>query len=185
MNRGHKKSFTLLELLISLFLFSMSIIFIGNLRVFAYNRVVETDRQLRLQNELTVIVEDMGKNILRSVGDSQSPGISCTLTNGTVGLRLRVDNGDPPTASNYGDDIIVEYYVSGNSFYAVEASSQRTITSRPIIASPNFCTLLTGDEGPGVEIYLVARNNPAVARSPSNAQSRVLTRIYSRSSGSH
>lgn len=174
---GNNRGLTLLELLISIFLLSLIIFIMSNFRLFAYNRIVKLDRELKLQNEISYILEDMGKNIIRATGDINNPGIQIVSANR---LWVRVDDNSPPTAGNYSDDTNITYYANVSSdyhFYKQVNATNTTLTIRGIITNFTASVLYNGT---GASVYLQARQNPSQNHSAVNYQVQLFSQVYSR-----
>jgi hypothetical protein len=76
LNQHRLRALTLMELLISLVLFSMIVLGISNIEVFCRHAFLGTDRKTKITNEATYIVEHMSKYIGKAIGDASSFPVS-------------------------------------------------------------------------------------------------------------
>ena len=75
-SRNRRRALTLMELVISLVLFSMIVLGIANIEIFCKHAFMGTDRKTRIMNEATYIVEHMSKYIRKAIGDAQNFPVS-------------------------------------------------------------------------------------------------------------
>ena len=169
-----KHSITLVELLLAVALIGLLIVGISSLDSFARLNLITSDRRVQLQNELTLVLEDMSRSIFRATGNNIDRGIA-SIPNG---FQVRVDNNNTP--EDYTDDDWIDYTLSGNRINKDAAS----LNTRDIIISPGGFNFTILDQGIGIEISLVGRFDPTQNVSIDNPGLEMRTKIYSRSASS-
>ena len=103
-NRDRMRALTLMELLISLVLFSMIVLGISNIEMFCKRAFMGADRKTRVTGEATYIVEHMSKYIGQAVGHALDFPVSNSVPIAGCDVLTRVwidsnqtgvkDNGD-------------------------------------------------------------------------------------------
>lgn len=83
-------SVTLMELIICLVL--MAIIVVGLAQVYVFSRfhTLTTERRVKLQNEASIAIEHMSKNIARAIGDFNNPAV--VAYSDDKGIRIKIDS---------------------------------------------------------------------------------------------
>jgi hypothetical protein len=127
------KSVTLLELLISLSLLGLLVLGISTLNTFSSYQVISTDRQARLQNEISLVLRHMAKNIRQAIGDVSNTTVS-VYANKTVAVY--VDNASAGTPGlRDGFDSLIAYLWNATSYeVSWTDGSQTEVVSKKISA---------------------------------------------------
>ncbi len=106
-----KKSVTLLELLIAIVLLSIVTIGLSSIDLFSRGHVLNSQRRTTLQNEASLALEHMTKQITRAIGNTQIDPAVIRYNNNDRGIMVRID--DHPLPSGNGridsDDSWVAY----------------------------------------------------------------------------
>lgn len=98
MNSYLKKSLTLIELLIAIGLLSVIILAISNIDVFTRFHTISADRRAKLQNEVSILLEHMTKEISKAIGNEMSTG---------AGTVVFITNNLP-------NDALIRVYIDAN-----------------------------------------------------------------------
>lgn len=184
-----KKSLTLVELMIAISLFSVLILAFSSMELFSRRQVVTLDRQAVLQNEASLALEDMSKNVQQGVGNPNRTALAQLA--GNNGFRVFIEP-DPATPTNPGDDLTVDYTLQVNTLRSiVNGVNNETFSTHilpgvvygPLPANPanGFYIDITNNFSM-VEIGLVARWQSANPVSIDNPQVVLKSRLYTRSS---
>jgi len=182
---------TLIELLIALCLFALIVVAFSSIDTFSRYHLMSSDRRVKLQNDVSYILEHMAKEISKAIGNrgitGQNP-IDLTNIAGDTAIKVCVD-GNPyatpvPISPNGRWDandrqIAYRYRTSGNLgeryqfwYYAVCSGpncNQSGTTSHEVLSSKisDFtCTSTPTDNY--VDIQVTACWDPATAVSPYN-----------------
>jgi prepilin-type N-terminal cleavage/methylation domain-containing protein len=125
MNSHSKKSFTLLELIIAIILLGILALGFTSIDLFARRHAVTADQRARLQNEVSLTLEHMAKNIINAVGNRGNPPLQRVANVCGSGFVVRLDvpvrvgPNTLLTPSDYQDDLLVYYLLSGNNLISV------------------------------------------------------------------
>jgi len=199
------KAVTLLELLIALALMSLVVLASASIEVFSRHTVINSDRKAQVQNEITSVLEHIGKNVKRAVGDQSAPPASqpLQLIGAPVnGFKIQVDPNTPVTPGNYQDDIWLTYTLTGNNLtfgcqdpnvgMGAACPSSETLSTHIIpgvVAGRLSDFSLAGGffvyieyYGSLVEVGLQGRYDPNAAASRDNPQVNLKSRFLTRSS---
>lgn len=110
------RSITLIELLIAVSLLSVIVLAFMSIDVFSRYHVSGSDIRIRLQNEVSLILDHMAKNIGRSIGNEQINGADSVVTvTPNVSIRAYIDGSgdgerqDPIAGPGTGDDRFIMY----------------------------------------------------------------------------
>ena len=112
------KSLTLMELLVSLVLFTIVVMALSVFDIFGHFHSITSDRRAGVQNELSLVLEHITKTVTGfgsrggAIGDVNNPPF-IPDSNGQ-GFSIRWDNGQ---GINYASDGWVGYAQSGNVMY--------------------------------------------------------------------
>lgn len=185
MKPRHKKSVTLLELLIAISLLGILLLAFTSIDLFSRYHVLTADRRAQVQNEASSVIEHMTKNVLQGVGNIIQPPLE-QINNG---FRVRVDLRTPPTPAILTDDTWISYTLSGNTLScSLNNETLSTFIVSGVVfgqmpSNPNsgFYINLT-DNNTLIEIGLVARYRPNNSFSVDNPQITMKTRLYTRGS---
>jgi len=168
-----KNSVTLVELLLAVALMGVMTLATYGLYYLSRIQLANSLYRTQVQNELSYVLEDMSKNIVRAVGETNNRGI-LDLAPTYTGFSVRVDvNGTP---QDYSDDTTINYTLSGNRIN----KNGVNLTTRDIIPAGGFSYSLF-DNGTGIEISLTGRYRPTQDASSDNPQITLKTKAYSHS----
>ena len=179
-----ERSITLVELLIAMLLVGIVLVGIATLENYTRFHLISSQRRVELQNELSFILEDMSKNIIRATGDINDSGIEDLVPiDGSIGFRVRIDDNTPPTPSKYNDDTTIRYTLVGNEIRKDGVG----LSARDIIINPGGFVYSQPplDNGIGIEITLTGRYDTTRAASLNNPQLELKTKVYSHSASSN
>lgn len=193
------RSITLIELLIAIVLLSIIVLGLGNIDLFSRSHLLSSDRRAKIDNELSLALAHMGKNVVQGVG-IQGVGIYNLppLEQTASGFRVRVDSLKTPL--NLNDDRWFNYALSTNTLSATctqvsvaspACTSDETLSthiisgvvfdSMPSSPTSGFYIKLTNGSTVA-EIGLVARYQPANAVGAVNPQIEMKSKLYTLSS---
>ena len=99
------KSVTLIELIITMTLFSVIIIAAGSFEITANRLFLSSERKAAVLNEMTYVLEHINKSSLRVHSMGGGSGVQVTPN---TRIAFRLDN-NPPTPLVFTDDIWVAY----------------------------------------------------------------------------
>lgn len=195
------KSVTLIELIISVTIVSVIILSIYSIDNFSRNQVINSERRVKVQNELAYTLEHMGKYVQQAIGNVSDPGnlapaIEYFPPGNPSGFRVRVDFNQTP--SNLNDDPWIRYRLVNPNTIRVSCSggcpasfiNEDLITRvlnangfiNPIPAilpdppTDGFYATI-GDNGSSVEVVLIGRFRPDENRSLRNPEAVMRTRL--------
>lgn len=183
----HTLGLTLLELLIAMIILTILVIGFSHVQFLSHVQVIGADRRAKLQNDISLILEDISKSVLRATGNVNDPGI-VSIANG---FQVRIDFNNPVTPGDFSDDTWVAYTLSNpgapstiNKRIGTQATLRlvpRNIIPLPLAANFNFAI----DNGIGIEITFTGRDNPNQPRSVDNAEIQMRVRTYSHSASTN
>lgn len=210
MNSYLKKSLTLIELLIAISLLSVITFAIFNIDLFSRFHTISADRRVRLQNEVSYVLDHMTKEISRAIGNELVNNDDTVVDTGTIGgdtaIRIYIDangNGRRDTPPSAATDFWRAYCFTGiagpNPFqirYCPRCTNVPCTTcSQPwnsdILSTriSAFVCIKPGDPNPltdnFVDIQLIARWQPAQTASPDNPEVVMRTKIKMPSVSTH
>ncbi|MFH1398310.1 MAG: hypothetical protein ABIH27_07175 [Candidatus Omnitrophota bacterium] len=151
-------SVTLIELLLAIALLWLVLLATSNISLFSHGYLLNADRKVKLQNELTLIADDICKNVARAPGELSNRAVTVS------GTRINVRN------FTGGNDIIYDLnsYKIQKDF--VDFNINRIIAN----FTPSYL-----DNGIGVELNITGRSDPSNATAINNPQVNITTRCYS------
>jgi len=133
MSKNQNRSFSLLELVISLVLVTMIVLGVTSIQTFSRNHVITSDRRARLQNQLYYLLEHTSKNLSRAIGNEVIGGANSVIdindSTGVPGETYRIkayidDGNGRRNASTPAEDYWIAYrYIgsgSGSNRYQVQ-----------------------------------------------------------------
>lgn len=88
------KAVTLIELLVAIVLLSIIVVGIANIDFFGQFHVISSDRKTKLENEASLVLEHMTKELSNAIGDFNQLPVNITTIAGDAAIRVWVDNGD-------------------------------------------------------------------------------------------
>ncbi|MDI6606207.1 MAG: hypothetical protein QME65_03580 [Candidatus Omnitrophota bacterium] len=112
------KSVTLLELLIAIILFSAVVLSFASIDLFSRRQLLNSERQIKLQNEVSTLMTHMSKNIQLASGTYLNFPVS--ISSGTL-MTIRIDSNGDGIADNVvayqwiKADYTVKYYADYGS----------------------------------------------------------------------
>lgn len=181
------KSVTLLELLIALVLMSLIVLGFSSIDLFSRYHVITSDRRVKIQNEASLGLEHMTKQISRAIGNEIADGanqvVDTTAIAGDPAIRVYVDaNGNGKKDSSPSDYWIAyrftgatgnpntQYQIWYYSNYVNPGSPYETIARNITLFTPikpiNSSNQLNNNF---ITIQLTACWNPATAVLPNGA----------------
>ncbi len=98
------KSITLIELLIAIVLLSVVVLSFISIDLFSRYHVLTSDRRAKLQNEVSLALEHMTKQISRAVGNRVIPGQDPIILDNIAGdsaIEIHVDSNSDGQADNW------------------------------------------------------------------------------------
>ncbi len=106
-----RKSVTFIELLIAIVLLSVIILAVNNVNVFSRYHLVSADRRAKIQNDVSLCLEHMTKNLSQAIGnEALGVGVVWTgVSGGTYYLTARVDTNPNGIAEGWLVDYISGY----------------------------------------------------------------------------
>lgn len=181
------KSITLIELLVAMAMLGILILGFSSIDLFSRYHALSSERRAKLQNEVSYALAHMNKNVAQGMGNVAQPPLEAIANSG---FRVRVDRNIPPTPQILTDDTWLNYTLSNNTLsftwdsnteplsnYIVSGVVSGIMPSDP--DTGGFYINLT-ENGSVIEVGLVARFDPAVAKSVDNPQVAMKTRLYAR-----
>jgi Tfp pilus assembly protein PilW len=118
MSLPHNKSVTLLELLIALVILSAFILVFSNIVIFSRYHVVTAARRAQVQNEVSLVLEHMNKQISRAIGNEAAFGVNSVVNTGSISgntaVRVFIDQ-DGDGQRNLATDRWIAYRFQGTT----------------------------------------------------------------------
>jgi hypothetical protein len=163
------KSTTLLELIFAIILLSVVVLAIASIQVFSRYQVTSADRLAKVQNQVSLVVEHMNKNMFNAIGNMVN-NPAYVISGSRISVRLdtnsngQADAGDGWIAYQLSGNNLTYYPNAGGS--GAPGGSSEVIS--PIITSVAFAPVavtnavqvdITGCLTPGSPITL---DNPQV-----------------------
>lgn len=190
------KSITLIELLISIIIVTMMVLSFYGLETFSHGQVINSERRAKVQNQLAYVLEHMSKYVQQAGGNINYPAITLYPTLGAkTGFQIQVDLNPTQTPSDFSDDALVYYTLSGNTLstgctargtgtcgtFSSEVLINRIVANfnngvLPANPSDGFYVLIDS-LGNLVDIGLVGRYDPSSPVSSTNPQVEMKTRV--------
>jgi len=94
MNQPHKKSVTLLELLIAISLLGILLLAFSSIDLFSRYHVRNEDIRMQLQNEASSVIEHMSKEVVKAIGSTVISGqepVDLTAISGDIAIKVHID----------------------------------------------------------------------------------------------
>jgi hypothetical protein len=126
------KSFTLLEVVISLILISILVILFAAIERIGISHTLALDRYSRVQNDLTYILEHSTKQISKAIGNTKINRVS---TDGDQIINTATISGDK--AIEFYVDAAADYISPGDGLYGTGGDHWRAYRFRPSTAIPS------------------------------------------------
>lgn len=193
------KSVTLIELIISVTIVSVIILSIYSIDTFSRNQVINSERRVKVQNELAYTLEHMGKYVQQALGNVTRPAIEYFPNSvNPDGFQIWLDINETPGVT--GDDGWIRYRLINNNTIRVncggpggcptgfinnEDLNTRVLTNNFVSPIPAllpdpptdgfYATI--GDNGSSVEVVLIGRFRPNESRSLRNPEAAMRTKL--------
>lgn len=194
------KSVTLLELLIAMVLLLVIVLGLSSINLFSQFHVITADRWSRLQNETSLVLDHMQKNVMRASGFINNRGIVAWNPAGGRGFRVRIDVNNTP--ANYNDDTWVGYRQNAGATqirfcnninpatWQCIAGGWETLANHilpPVPPPGGFTYAILGapNTAVGVNVTIIARWNPGRLRDLDNPELTKRAEMRSHSASSH
>lgn len=140
MNLFRNKSLTLLELIIAITLMALVVLGFSSIDLFSRFQVLSSDRRARAQNEASLVLEHMTKEISKAVGSASISGQEAVSTafsiDADTAIHARIDaDGDGKVSSG---DLWIAYRFTNTTYqieYCPSCPSVPCITCQPIWGS--------------------------------------------------
>ncbi len=169
-------SFTLVEVLIALFLLSIIALAIGSIKIFSNYQLYSAGRRADTQNSISYCIDHITKEASRVVGNEAVMGANnlvSVIASTRVSFYVDADGDGRNSAADhwafyrlFGNQLLYcpnAASAGGNCSVAEETLSDKIITFTPV-KQANFST------GNFVQLTMVGRWNPAAAASQDNPQ---------------
>jgi len=172
----NRKALTLIELLIAVILISVLLLAVISMDRFTRHHMVSSDRRSKLQNEVSLAIDHMSKNILNAIGDTVRPPFNFRAD----GFTVQVDTSGNGQL-DVGTDAIYGYRLSNNQLLfcsnVVNVTTGTCNSGQEEVIS-NRITALTVDQKDETgaikvnrcNLIVQARWNPALGRGPDNPE---------------
>lgn len=178
MNKGNR-SLTLIELLSALVIFSLVVVGLGGVFVLSYREIIAAERMAVVQQEASLIVDHMTKNISQAIGSAATgavydapPYLGIELS-GNDSIRVRLDSdgdGRPLDNANW-----IAYRLNGTEV-RYSTNYNRPGTGWPVGGGEILSNRITQFEVALISqtnyitLIVIARYNPAAAAGRMNPQ---------------
>jgi len=184
MNQPHKKSVTLLELLIAIALLGILLLAFTSIDLFSRYHVRNEDIRMQLQNEASSVIEHMSKEVVKAIGSTVISGqepVDLTAISGDTAIKVYIDYnqdgqrnaGDRWIAYRYSMTVNPDQqyqiwyypnYVTSPNTYEVIArrisSFTRSVTANYVFVEVHACNIPCREGQPGCNCG--TRDNPLV-----------------------
>jgi hypothetical protein len=205
MNSYLKKSLTLIELIIAIGLLLVIILAISNIDLFSRFHTISADRRVKLQNEVSYVLEHMSKEISRAIGNVIVDGINnivdFTPIAGDTAIRGYVDSNATGGPGDGRRDAINDHWIAYRYrdasappndryqiwYYAncVGPNCNQAGTIGPEVIARNIVNFSPSVNDNVVEVAVTARWQPAQTVSPDNPEVVMRTKIKMPSVSTH
>ena len=110
LNSSNRRAVTLLELILAIVLMSLIVLGFTSINTFSRQNVIMAGNRAKLQNSITFVLEHMGRNIARAIGDVNNPPVSFPVTDNCTdsAIRIRIDS-DNDGMLNTSTDKLIDY----------------------------------------------------------------------------
>ncbi len=99
------KAVTLMEVLVAIVLLGVVIVALNSINTFSHFQVISSGRRARVQNEVFVAVDHIGKQISATIGNEMITGTDSVVRSGTTAgvpyLAFRVDTNNDGSADQW------------------------------------------------------------------------------------
>jgi len=108
------RAVTLLELLIAVILFSLVALGFYSVDLFSRNQILSAEHKAQVQNEVSITLDNITKNVARAIGDINNPAIVITAISGHNALLVWVDYNNNGSRDSGDKQIAFVYNGSPN-----------------------------------------------------------------------
>ena len=103
-----------MELLVAIALLSLIVLFLSSIDLFSHHNVISSDRRVKVQNEVSYVLERMNKEIVRAIGNERVNGPNTVVNTGNIAgdaaIRVYIDaNGNGARDTAAGTDCWIAY----------------------------------------------------------------------------
>lgn len=183
MDYSFRRSITLVELLVAVVLVGLLVLGISSIDVFSRFHLITSDRRMQLQNQASLCIERIAKDVVRGIGTASVPAV---LTCAANELQVRYDSNENGQI-DVGVDKVGRFYRNGNNLeydsdYHPGDPYERILTQKVVnhvLTTP--IDIFTWEDNVIIRIELVLRHDPANNRSIENPQLRLFSRVFCRS----
>lgn len=116
-------SITLLELLIAILLLSIIVLGLGNIDLFSRSHVISSDRRAKIDNEISLALAHMGKEIAKAIGNEISNGADRVVDLSNIGtnpaIKVYIDANGNGQRDAEGTDRWIAYRFTGATQYQI------------------------------------------------------------------
>lgn len=101
------RAISLIELIVAVILLTLVVLAVSHIHIFSHLHTISSDRQVELQNEASLVLEHMAKNMSRAIGDFSNPAI-VRYADGR-GFRVKIDSDGDGVRDNDAIDLWIAY----------------------------------------------------------------------------
>lgn len=172
------KAFTILELIISIALVGVIVLGINGISTFSHNHVISSDRRAKLQNDVSLCLDHITKQGLRTIGN-ETPSFNvntAVIANSGISLAFFIDADGNGRRELGVSDHWVRYTLSSNqlSYFSNcgTGASPACSGSGEVLSDKITAFVITKNFALGnhVEVQVSGRWDPAVASSMTNPE---------------
>lgn len=110
------KSLTLIELIVSIIIVTMTVLSFYSLETFSHGQMINSERRVRVQNQLAYALEHMSKYVQQANGDKNNPPIIYYPNPLTpTGFQVKYDCNSIQTPSDSTDDVWIYYTLNSSN----------------------------------------------------------------------
>lgn len=117
------RSITLLELLIAILLLSIIVLGLGNIDLFSRSQVISSDRRAKIDNEISLALAHMGKEVAKAIGNEISNGADTVVNTQNISvnsaIRIYIDASGNGQKDAEGIDRWIAYKFTGATQYQI------------------------------------------------------------------
>lgn len=134
-----KTGFTLLEVIMSVFLLSVIFLAVSSLYVASQKFYMSSNQKVIVGYEVQYAIQHIYKNTMLAIGDeTEAPDSSGIQLPSAERLDLRINTNDPITSANYNTVTTYSYYKSGNTLIFDNGVTQESLIPKVTVSALNF-----------------------------------------------
>lgn len=134
-----KTGFTLVEVLMAVFLLSIVFLAVSSLYVASQKFYMASNQKVIIGYEVQYAIQHIYKNTMLAIGDETSaPGTSGIQLPSAERLDIRRNTNDPVTSSNYNTVTTYSYYKSGDTLIFDNGVTQESLIPKVTVSAINF-----------------------------------------------